>query len=321
MPRGPRRAIAVHLTGKARILRLNNDNDGTGMRVIIHAGAHNTDDDRLIACLLENREMLSQRGIHVPDPNQYRRAIREILQHSGDRGLVRGAREILAAALGDLGAVDRLVLSNAGFFGTPKMAVGGGLFYRAAEHRLDLFRQMFPGDRIELFLGLRDPAGFLPALLNKTAFNGMEDLLRGCEPGDMRWSELVLRLRNSHPDIALTLWCNEDTPLIWSQVLRAVAGIDQSLPLAGEFTLLSELMSATGMARFEAYLESHPDMTEAQKGRIIEAFLAKFANEEALEEEFDLAGWTEEIIASLTAIYERDVHDISRMEGLRFILP
>lgn len=291
------------------------------MRVIIHAGAHNTDDDRLVACLLENRQMLSQRGIHVPDPNQYRRVIREILQNSGEGGLLPGAREMLAAALGNLGAVDRLVLSNAGFFGTPKMAVGGGLFYRAAEHRLDLFRQMFPGDEIELFLGLRDPAGFLPTLLKKTAFNSMDDLLRGCEPDDMRWSELVMRLRNSHPDIALTLWCNEDTPLIWSQVLRALAGIDQSLPIAGEFKLVSELMSAAGMARFEAYMDKHPDMTEAQKGRIIEAFLGKFANEAALEEEFDLPGWAEETIATLTALYERDIHDIARIKGLRFILP
>lgn len=291
------------------------------MRVIIHAGAHNTDDDRLVSCLLEDSEMLLRKGIHVPDPNQYRRVIREILQQSGEDALMPGAHRMLAAAFGDLGAVERLVLSNAGFFGTPKMAVGGGLFYRAAEHRLALFQEMFPDDQIELFLGLRDPAGFLPALLDKTAYAGMDELLRGCAPGDMRWSELVLRLRRSHPDIALTFWCNEDTPLIWSQLLREMAGIDESLPLAGEFALLSELMSPASMLRLQAYMDRHPDMTAAQKVRVIEAFLGKFADTAALEEEFDVEGWTQETVSDLTAIYEADVGDIARMEGLRFIMP
>jgi len=291
------------------------------MQVIIHAGAHNTDDDRLITCLLENSKMLAEQGIHVPDPNQYRRLIRDILQQSGDDGLIPGAREMLTGALGDLRAVDRLVLSNAGFFGTPKMAVGGGLFYRAAELRLDLLKQMFPGDRIELFLGLRDPAGFLPALLEKTAFANMEDLLRGCDPGDMRWSELVLRLRSSHPDIALTLWCNEDTPLIWERILRALAGIDRSLPIEGEFAFLSHLLSKAGMIRFNIYMEKHPNMTEAQKERIIEAFLVKFAYETVLEEELDVNGWTAETITALSALYDADVRDIALIEGVRLLMP
>ncbi len=291
------------------------------MRVIIHAGAHNTDDDRLLACLFENSDLLAQHGTHLPDPAQYRRVIRDILQQSENGALMPQALEALREALGDIREVDRLVLSNAGFFGTPKMAVGGGLFYRAAEHRLDLFRQMFPGDPIELFLGLRDPASYLPALLAKTNFAGMDDLLRGSDPGHMCWSELISRIRSSHPDMALTVWCNEDTPLIWGRILRAMAGLPDSIDMAGEFALLPEIMSPVGTARFRDYMSRNSSLTDAQKGRIVEAFLEKFADHSTLEEEFDVPGWTADTIAALTALYDADVQDIREMEGVRLILP
>jgi len=38
------------------------------MQGVIHAGAHMTDEDRLIACLRENSAALRARGTHVPDP-------------------------------------------------------------------------------------------------------------------------------------------------------------------------------------------------------------------------------------------------------------
>lgn len=291
------------------------------MQVIIHAGAHGTDEDRLIGCLSENRETLARHGVRAPDPARYRRLIRDILNAAGDGSLPQGAREALCDALGEDGAAERLILSNAGFFGTPKMAVGGGLFYRAAEQRLELFRQMFPGARIELFLGLRDPAGFLPALLAGTNFAAMDELLRGSDPADMRWSELIGRIRASHPDMPVTLWCNEDTPLVWARILRALAGLGTDVPLAGEHALLPEILSAAGFARFEAYMARQPDLTEAQKTRIIEAFLDRFATEAALEEEVDLPGWSEELIATLGRLYDADMAEIRQIAGVRLIAP
>ncbi|WP_294608974.1 hypothetical protein [uncultured Roseovarius sp.] len=291
------------------------------MQVVIHAGAHNTDDDRLVNCLSDNREILANYGTNVPDPMNYRRLIRDILHKAEGDGLSDDARDILVDAISHDGAVDRLILSNPGFFGTPKMAVGGGLFYAAAELRLDLFRKMFPDDEIELFVALRNPATFLPALLEKTPFTVMDDLLRGSDPTHMRWSEMVARIRNSHPDIPVTLWCNEDTPLIWSQVVREVANIDPTVEFTGEFSLLIDIMTPPGQQRFKTYMESHPGMTEVQKRRVIAAFLDKFADEDAIEEELDLPGWTAELIDELTEIYDDDVYEIERIQGVQMITP
>ncbi|HAW47557.1 MAG TPA: hypothetical protein DCX34_10005, partial [Roseovarius sp.] len=69
----------------------------------------------------------------------------------------------------------------------------------------------------------------------------------------------------------------EDTPLIWAQVLRAMAGTDESVPLAGEFALLPEIMTKAGHQRFTTYIDSRPGLTDAQKRRVVTAFLDKFA--------------------------------------------
>lgn len=36
------------------------------MQIVFHAGAHNTDEDRIIKCLLKNRPDFSNLGVNVP---------------------------------------------------------------------------------------------------------------------------------------------------------------------------------------------------------------------------------------------------------------
>ena len=48
------------------------------MRIVYHLGAHCTDEDRLVRCLLKNRATLAEQGIVVPAPTRYRKLLREI---------------------------------------------------------------------------------------------------------------------------------------------------------------------------------------------------------------------------------------------------
>jgi hypothetical protein len=170
-------------------------------------------------------------------------------------------------------------------------------------------------------MGICNPATFLPAILEQTKFDSIETYLGGTDPTEMRWSSMVQRIRTSCPDVPLTIWCNEDTPLIWSQVVREVAGIDPTVEFAGEFSLLMEIMTRPGQQRFKAYMDSHPGMTEVQKRRVITAFLDKFADEDAIEEELDVPGWTAELIEGLTEMYDEDVYEIERIQGVQMITP
>jgi len=291
------------------------------MQIALHAGAHATDEDRLITCLRRNQARMARSGVGVPPPSSYRKLLRDILNSAEGTGLAGDARDMVLDAIGDTGGVDRLILSNQGFFGTQKMAVSGSVFYPAAEARLGLLQQLFAGDEIALFLGIRNPAMFLPALLEGTSFTTVAELVRDGDPERLRWSHLVERIRSAFPDIPVTVWCNEDTPLAWGQILREMTGIDASMQIEGEFALLSEIMTQAGFQRFAAYLGDHPDLTETQKQRVIAAFLDKYADADAIEVELDLPGWNAGIIDRLTAIYDADLDAIRRQSGVRVIAP
>ncbi|GAB4303630.1 MAG: hypothetical protein Kow0058_17550 [Roseovarius sp.] len=290
------------------------------MQIVLHAGAHVTDEDRLIACLRDNAAMLAARGTCVPDPETYRNLIRDVINAATQDGVGPDMRAAIMAAVAPDAGATRLVLSNDSFFGTHKMAVKR-MFYPAACARLEAFRQIFAEDRIELFFAIRNPATFMPELLQKTNFNSIEDIFRGYDPLSFRWSEFFERIRAQVPDIAVTAWCNEDTPLIWGEVVREMAGMEPATPFRGEYALLGEIMTEPGMKRFRAYVDSHPGMTEVQKRRVIAAFLDKFARADAVEEEYELEGWTVDMVNQLTALYEEDIFVIQRIAGVTMITP
>ncbi len=291
------------------------------MHLVLHAGAHITDEDRLLKCLITNQDMLAERGTQVPYPKSYRKLLRDILHAAAQGPVAPDAREVLMDAMGYDDAPDRLVLSNPGFFGTPKMAASGGAFYTSARRRTQIFREIFERDEIEMFFAVCNPATFLPAIMAQTKFDNMNGYLGGTDPTEMRWSDMIERVRAAIPDVPITVWCNEDTPLIWGQILRTMAGVDHGVRLEGEHALLREIMTKPGRTRFDAYLAQHPGMTEMQKRRVISAFLEKFADEDAIEQELDLPGWTEDLVDEMSDLYDEDVDRIGRIPGITLITP
>ncbi|MBU2982136.1 hypothetical protein KO498_09960 [Lentibacter algarum] len=289
------------------------------MQIIFHAGVHCTDDDRILKCLLKNRGDFANLGAAVPPPGRYRKLLHQTMLAMSDAKASSDARDVLIESILEEDDAERLIMSNDNLFCVPNMALRGGLLYDRAEERVRFLSELFAGDEIEVFLAICNPATFLPAMFGKTKYNNFAEMTFGADPRDLRWSELVQRIRDNNPNVALTVWCNEDTPLIWAHLIREMAGLDQNEKIKGGFDLISEIMTKEGIQRFRAYLAQHPEMTEAQKRRVISAFLDKFAREDMIEEELDVPGWTEELIDELTDTYDADVEEISRMPGVSFI--
>jgi hypothetical protein len=218
-----------------------------------------------------------------------------------------------------------MILSNDNFFGVPRLAVGKGVFYPGAEVKLARLQQLFPQDHLQLCLGLRNPATFLPAL--RSLSPDPEDDVEGMitpditDPRSLRWSELISRIKAMVPDIEITLWCNEDTPLLWAHLIRELTGLAPNTKITGGFDLLSDIISKPGMQRFRAFLKKHPNMNEMQKRRVITAFLDKYALDDAISEEVDMPGWTDALIEDLTQLYEEDLYLIQRLPGVELIVP
>lgn len=291
------------------------------MRVILHAGAHQTDNDLLLKSLLRNREIFRREGIAVPKPSRYRRLVRDTLHAMEEGPVAPQARMVVLDSMLDTDYPARLIMSNDNFFSVPKRTVSKGMLYPRAAQKLSNFSQLFEQDNIELFFALRNPATFLSAVYAEAPEMSFVDFLDGADARELRWSELILRIRQALPWLPITVWCNEDTPLIWGDLIRAFGGMDSSAETTGDFDLLATIMSDVGLKRLRDYLDQHPQLNAKQRHRVIEAFLDKFALEEEMEEELSLPGWTPEVIEELTDIYDEDVIKIGNIQGVKLITP
>lgn len=294
---------------------------GLRMQLVLHTGAHFTEQERLIKTVLRNSDISSERGVHVPGPSSYRSLMRDTLNAMGKNAASPQAREVLLDVMLDGAKADRLVLSDANFFRTAGTGIQGGVLYPACGPRLAHMAHLFPDDDIEVFLGLRNPAALIPLFFQNAVDSTEGAFWDGGEPQDILWSETIARIRDALPDAPITVWCAEDLPLIWSQVVREMLDLVPDQKITGAFDLLYTIMSKEGMERFRAYLNANPEMTEAQKRRVISAFLEKFALDEELEEEVNMPGWSEALVDTLTNIYERDIEVVARMPGVRMLTP
>ena len=289
------------------------------MEIVYHIGAHCTDDDRLLKSLLKNADNFAEDGVKIPGPGKYRRLIRETIQGLNGATPQPNTRSILLDAILDDEPTERLILSNSNFICVPNRIFENGVFYAQAEPKIRALCELFPEDDIEIFLSLRNPATFVPAAFAKSDPTTLDQFMRNMHIGDIRWSDIVRRIKHAAPNSHLTVWCNEDTPLIWAELIRRMGGVLPDQRITGGFDLLASIMSQQGLNRFLNYMRSHPPKTEDQKRRIIGAFLDKYALDEEIEEEVDLPGMTNEILEAISDAYEDDVDIIAAMPGVDFV--
>ena len=289
------------------------------MEIVYHIGAHCTDDDRLLKSLLKNIDSFADDGVKIPGPGKYRRLIRETIQGLNGSKPTAETRAILMDAILDDEPTERLVLSNQNFICVPNRIFEDGIFYGQTEPKIRALHDIFAEDDIEIFLSLRNPATFVPAAYAKSDHDDWDKFMRGMHPSDIRWSDIIRRIQHVAPRSHLTVWCNEDTPLIWAELIRRMAGVLPDHKITGGFDLLAAIMSQQGLNRFLNYMRAHPPKTEAQKRRIIGAFLDKYALDDEIEEEIDFPGMTEDMIEEISMAYENDVAMITNMPGVSFI--
>lgn len=291
------------------------------MQVALHFGAPYTDENRLQLCLGKNREMLAELGTAIPRPAQFRKQLRPLmsevlnsanplpLQNDFLHGITGGTRP------------SRIIFSADNFLGFPRNSINQNEFFPGPFNRLVSFLRLFEDAEVELFYAIRNPATFMQNLMVAHKGEDIGGITGHSEPMALRWSEFFERVLEDCPNTPITVWCNEDTPMIWEEILREVAGLDPTIKLKAEHDLVKDILSEEGFGRFKDYLKARPDLTQIQKRRVIAAFLEKFADEDALEEELEVPGWTDELVEELTELYDEDVYQIQAMPEINFLEP
>lgn len=288
------------------------------MRIVYHLGAHCTDDERLLRCFLKNRQVLSGQGIVVPGPARYRALLRDTAITLKGQPANRDTQALVLEQIMEEDRADRLILSWENFLSFPQWVLKDRLYPAAAE-RIRAFSQIFPEIEAEFHLAIRNPATFLPELFTKQRDKTYDQFMAGVDPRNLHWSEVIEDMLDYNPGVPLTIWCDEDTPLIWPEVLQAVSGHADGTVLTDADELLASIMSSEGMTRMKTYMDSHPPQTAVQRRRIVSAFLDKFALPDRIEMELELPGWDDALVEDLTRAYYEDVARIRALPGVTFI--
>ncbi len=290
------------------------------MRIVYHLGAHCTDEERLLKCLLKNRQPLALQGIAVPGPARYRNLLRDTVIQLKGRPATRDMQALVLEQILELDEAERLILAWDNFLSYPQWVLKDRLYPAAAE-RVGAFANIFPEIESEFHFAIRNPASFLPALLAKQKGREYEDFIGPIDIFDIRWSDVIDRIRAANPHVPLTVWCDEDVPLVWPEVLQTVAGHAPMTWLDGIEDPLAALMTPEGMQRMGQYMQNHPPAGPMQRRRVVSAFLDKFLRPEINDMTVDLPGWTQETVEHLTEIYDADVARIAARDDITFIAP
>ncbi len=288
------------------------------MQILFHLGAHCTDDGLLIRSILRNRATLAEQGIGVPGPGRYRELLGDVSTTLRGEPASEDTEAMVLEAIRDDDTAERIVLSNENFLCRPGVVLAqDGLYPKA--NKSAWLRESLPSHDVEFALAIRNPATFVPELVNRSS--DAAEALDGLSLGDLVWSDVIADINAANPTSQIIVWCHEDTPFIWSEVMRELTGHDPFTELNGEFDMLETIISTDGMTRLRDFLDARGVTSQIKRRRAVSAFLEAHAISEAVETEISIPGWTTDTVDALSELYEEDVRRISQMEHVTFIAP
>lgn len=291
------------------------------MEIAFHLGVHCTDEDALLKCLLKNRDALMSEGIAVPGPSRYRPIIRETLQMLRGQPATTDGQDVLLDAIIEEDDAERLILSNEHFLGVYGRVLQNNQLYPQAGERLRAMRGLFPDHEVEIHMGLRDLATFLPACFEASQITDFTQFMGKCDLRQVSWAHMIQRMRVAVPDCPVFIWANEDTPLIWPDICRSVSGHSDQIDLNGTDEILRGIMQPNGFKRLQAYLAANPPVDAEARQKIVSVFLEKYVDDSATEEEIELPGWSERVMDYLSQFYEADLEACANIPGVTLIEP
>lgn len=288
------------------------------MQILFHLGAHCTDNGLLIRSILRNRVLLAEEGIGVPGPGRYRELLGDVSTTLRGEPASHDTEAMILEAICDDDTCERIILSNENFLCRPAVALAKDGLYPKAE-KSSWLRQCLPSHEVEFAIAVRNPATFVPEIVGGN--DEAAAVLDGISLGALLWSEVVADILEANPSSQVIVWCHEDTPFIWSEVMREITAHDPYTTLDGEFDMLETIISPDGMQRLRDFIAARDEISTTNRRRAISTFLQAHAIEEEVEAVIDIPGWTDETVTALTELYEEDVARIAAMENVAFIAP
>lgn len=291
------------------------------MQIAFHIGANCTDEDRLLKSIFKDADSLLQQGIAVPGPGKYRKLLRDTVQQLDGASPKPDTRDILIDAIVEDDSIKRIVMTNDNFIAIPKRIFDHGVFYPQIDIKLRSLQRIFHRDELSLFFSIRNPASFLQDTVRRSEGLTLPQYLGMLTPKEIFWSDAVARIKHAAPDAHLYVWCNEDTPLIWEELIRLQSGTSPDAKVAGRYDLLDHVLTPEGLSHVKATLEDGSARDQHARQDIIADALEVYAKPELVEDQIELPELDADMVAVLSQNYEDDLAEISEMDGVTLVMP
>ncbi|MGA0713852.1 MAG: hypothetical protein ACO3OO_01110 [Gemmobacter sp.] len=289
------------------------------MQIILHIGAHATNEDALLRALLANHDRLHGMGIAVPGPARYRELLRDVIARLEGAEAAEGSGDLILDEIGIAPETRRVILSYPHAMGFIVGAVGREMLYPAATRRIGALLRLFAGHEVTLALGLRNPATWLPELLARQTAKTEAEFLGRVDLHALRWSHLVTRLSDMRPTAGMIVWSDEGAPLGWPAILRALAGVGWEVRLAEADAIARSLLpEAAGRALGLRLAQFDPPDAQSWAALVAD-HLRDHADPAIAEVEIALSGWTQPLVDDLGARYEADLGRIAVLPALTWL--
>ncbi len=287
------------------------------VQILFHMGAHATDQGLLIRSVLRNRGELAKQGIIVPGPSRYRELIGNVSTTLRGEPASEDTEAMLLEAIGDHDHAERIVLSNENFLCRASVVLSDDGLYPKAQKSAWL-RNCFPSHDVEFAIALRNPATLVPDLLMQLGEDDRDAAVRALKPQRLRWLDVIVDIAAANPETPIVIWCHEEAPFIWGDLLRELTAHDPTTELDGDTDLLEQIISPDSVGKLTDFLEAQGSITRDQRNKAIAAFLDAHAGDE-LEAEIDVPGWTAEVVAEMTAEYDDDISAIAQLHNVTMV--
>lgn len=291
-------------------------------RITFHIGMHHTNSQLLTRFAKTNGKRLQENDVYVPPARRARKTLTAMLTQLDGLPPIASEEQHLLGELLDKSTSSHLFLNDEGRAGAMRDLFSGDVFYEGIETRLAPVAELFSTSDLRFSLTLVNPAILLHrALESGDAPHKLRSFVEATDPTLIRWRPVIQRLRDVFPEIPLTIWCDEDTPLVWYRLLKTLFNLPTPTDMNSLLLPIEPLLKEEGVARLKAYLVNFPPKTERQYARLALLFLEKYGTEEALAPRCDIPGWDDDVIERVSDNYEDDIALLAQDEGITFLLP
>ena len=289
------------------------------MQVIIHAGAAFADEGHILSSLVANRQMLAEMKTAPMGPRMSRQFVKIMSDALIHGTSIEETRDSLAPLFPQDVNLERVILSSDKFFGPRRTALQHGQIYPFAGRRAAFTETLLEGARLELFIGLVNPGIFIPKTLMSIHEDNRRDILASTDLSCLSWLSMIEDLRELAPQFKLTVWENENLPLIWGDIIRAMTGLPIETLLPDEYSFLSSLLTDAGQRQVQEILGRRTPLDLQGQREELAQVLEDQARPEQVEEELDLPGWNTDIFDAFTELYAQDMAAIRTMSDIRVL--